>query len=358
MRRSDPPFAGSPILVPVRSGRRPGILALVLWLAGCAALTGCGVVGGASPTETPTPTATATPTRTPTPTPTATPTPLPTDTPVPTETPVPVVQVEDPPPVDGLVLPEGRMLVVRVDGEGANGATALFRGIAHPMVSDGAGGFWAIVGAPAGIQPGGYEITINLLDSGGALVGQRTQVVNVTAAGYPVEYINLPPGQIGGLSPEEVQQELNIRASVLSQFTHEKYWSGPFILPTHAPISSPFGGGRSYNGGPVTSHHSGTDFAAPEGAPVHASARGRVAWTGYLATRGESVMIDHGLGVFTGYHHLSQINVVEGQFVDPGAVVGLVGATGLATGPHLHWELIIRGVNVDPVFWIYEGVAP
>jgi murein DD-endopeptidase MepM/ murein hydrolase activator NlpD len=126
----------------------------------------------------------------------------------------------------------------------------------------------------------------------------------------------------------------------------------------NAPISSPFGGGRSYNGGPVTSHHSGTDFAAPEGVPVHASARGRVAWTGYLATRGESVMIDHGLGVFTGYHHMSQINVVEGHFVERGDVVGLNGATGLATGPHLHWELIIRGVNVDPVFWIYEGVAP
>jgi murein DD-endopeptidase MepM/ murein hydrolase activator NlpD len=83
-----------------------------------------------------------------------------------------------------------------------------------------------------------------------------------------------------------------------------------------------------------------------------------VAFAGFFAQRGNSVIIDHGAGVFTGYHHLSRIDVVDGQEVVAGTVVGGIGATGLATGPHLHWELIIGGVNVDPVFWTYAGVAP
>jgi murein DD-endopeptidase MepM/ murein hydrolase activator NlpD len=70
------------------------------------------------------------------------------------------------------------------------------------------------------------------------------------------------------------------------------------------------------------------------------------------------VIIDHGAGVFTGYHHMSRIDVAIGAGVVPGQQIGAIGATGLATGPHLHWELIVSGVNVDPVFWTYEGVAP
>jgi murein DD-endopeptidase MepM/ murein hydrolase activator NlpD len=70
------------------------------------------------------------------------------------------------------------------------------------------------------------------------------------------------------------------------------------------------------------------------------------------------VIIDHGAGVFTGYHHMSRIDAAAGADIAQGAPVGAIGATGLATGPHLHWELIVGGVNVDPVFWTYAGVAP
>mgnify|MGYP003512929549 CR=1 FL=1 len=69
-----------------------------------------------------------------------------------------------------------------------------------------------------------------------------------------------------------------------------------------------------------------------------------IAFAGYLATRGNSVIIDHGMGVFTGYHHMSRIDVAQGQDVATGALVGAVGTTGLSTGPHLHWELVVGGV--------------
>jgi murein DD-endopeptidase MepM/ murein hydrolase activator NlpD len=182
--------------------------------------------------------------------------------------------------------------------------------------------------------------------------------VQVSYTAYPIEYITLPPGQIESIPAADVQAEINIRASTFARFTPEKLWSGPFILPSAGPISAPFGSGRSYNGAPVSNHHTGTDFAADEGSPVVAAARGRVAFAGYLATRGNSVILDHGAGVFTGYHHMSRIDVAPGAELGQGQVVGGVGMTGLATGPHLHWELIVGGVNVDPVFWTYAGVAP
>jgi len=329
---------------------------MVYALAGPLALVGCGVVGGSSPTDTPTVTPTATrthtPTRTATSTPTDTPTPAPTDTPEPTVEPETVA-----PPPSGDVMAQGRTLTVRVPRGDAAGATAIYRGREHQMVADG-DDFWTVIGAGATQGTGVYTVTINMLDARGALLREVTDPVTVVATDFPVEYITLPPGQIEGIPPEDVQREENIRASVYAQFTPQKLWAGAFTFPSPGPITANFGDARSYNGGPVGSHHSGTDFAADEGAPALAAANGRVAFVGFLATRGNSVIIDHGVGVFTAYHHLSRIDVAEGQEVAQGQIVGGVGETGLATGPHLHWELVVGGVNVDAVYWTYAGVAP
>ncbi len=323
-------------------------------LTGCAALTGCGVVGGASATRTPTSTATATFTLTPTVT--STPLPTATPTPEPTSTPLPSVARESY-LGDALQMPQGRTLVVRVAGGGGASASATFRGKQHRMVAD-SGDFWAPLGAAADAPVGTYALIVTLFDASGNIVGSRTGSVAITHTNFPVERVDVPPSQDSLLSPEEVQKELNIRAGVFAKFTPEKLWSGPFILPANGPITSPFGIGRSYNGGPVTGFHSGTDFGVPIGTPVRAAATGRVAFAGPLTTRGNSVIIDHGASVFTAYHHLSRIEVTEGQMVTQGQIIGASGMTGLATGPHLHWELIVAGVNVDPVYWTYEGVAP
>jgi murein DD-endopeptidase MepM/ murein hydrolase activator NlpD len=244
-----------------------------------------------------------------------------------------------------------------VEGGGAASATVAFRGDVLQMVSDGET-FWVPVGASATAALGDFDVIYTRYDAQGAVVGTSREIVSVTYTEYPVEYINLPPGQIESITPAQVQEEINIRASTFATFTPQKLWSGPFIFPSAGAITGPYGDGRSYNGGPVSTFHSGTDFGADEGSPVVAAAAGRVAWAGFLAQRGHSVIIDHGAGVFTGYHHMSRIDVAIGADVVPGQQIGAIGATGLATGPHLHWELIVSGVNVDPVFWTYEGVAP
>ena len=319
-------------------------------------LAGCGIVGGESPTHTPTPTqtptrtATATPTRTPTVTPTPTPTETP--TPLPTDTPAPAAQspAGGAPPA-GTPLPRGRTLVLRTAGEGAASATVSFRGDLFQMLPDGAGGFWRPVGASAMAQLGDFTATYSLYDDTGRLIGTRSELISVVYTEYPVEYITLPPGQLEGITSDAAAYEANTRAATFAQFTPEKLWNGPFIVPTSGGITAGYGDGRSYNGNPVSSYHSGTDFGADEGTPVVAAARGRVAFAGTFASRGNSIIIDHGAGVFTGYHHLSRIDVAAGTEVAQGQVIGAVGATGLATGAHLHWELIVGGVNVDAMFW-------
>ena len=105
----------------------------------------------------------------------------------------------------------------------------------------------------------------------------------------------------------------------------------------------------------MTSYHTGHDYGADAGTPVLAPITGTVALAEPLQVRGNVVILDHGLGVYSGFWHLSQIDVAAGQTVGEGEVVGLVGNTGLSTGPHLHWEMRVLGVPVDPVQWTQQA---
>ena len=104
----------------------------------------------------------------------------------------------------------------------------------------------------------------------------------------------------------------------------------------------------------MTSYHSGHDYGADTGEPVLAPITGTVVLAEPLQVRGKVVILDHGLGVFTGFWHLSQIDVEAGQVVGRGEQVGLVGNTGLSTGPHLHWEMRVHNMPVNPIQWMRQ----
>lgn len=257
-----------------------------------------------------------------------------------------------------MTLNQGRTAVLRVARGDAAGAVAVFRGREYRMVPD-ATGFWAAIGVGPEVAPGDYVAKVTMLDAEGNALRTVNLLVQVGATQFPVENVDVPTSGPNGLQPpEEAQKELDLRAAIYANESPEKLWNGPFILPVQAVITTAFGTARSYNNGPVSTNHSGTDFAVDTGTPVAAAAAGRVVFAGMMTTRGLSVIIDHGLGVFTAYHHLGQLNVTEGQMVTQGEIVALSGMTGLATGPHLHWELVVGGENVDPVYWTFEGVAP
>jgi murein DD-endopeptidase MepM/ murein hydrolase activator NlpD len=131
--------------------------------------------------------------------------------------------------------------------------------------------------------------------------------------------------------------------------TPERLWDGPFRVPLDGVTTGKnFGRRRILNGEP-RSPHTGVDFPAVKGTPVHATQAGRVALAQELYFSGNTVVLDHGLGIYTFYGHLDSIAVQEGETVKAGELLGEVGATGRVTGPHLHWGLTVERARVNPL---------
>ena len=349
------------------------LAAVALFLAACSAgdspdnATG-DVFIRALPTSTALPPASATHTPTPeatfTPTPEATATALPpTATPAPTFTAVPSEQTPSPaaaaPTGDATAelspasVPQGGVFVVRLRNASVEPTpVVLFSGIEHAMLLQ-AQLWWAVIGVAADFPPGQQAVQISTDAEGAPIL-----TINVTDAAFPEENVDLPPETSGLLTDTTaIEQERVLLESLYAGLTLERLWSGTFAMPATGALGDGFGFERSFNGGPY-SNHTGLDILAAEGAPVTAANTGRVVYTGALQLRGNTVVIDHGAGVFTGYHHLSQIGVVQGQTVSQGETIGAVGATGLVTAAHLHWELIVRGVRVDPLPWTQTEIGP
>jgi murein DD-endopeptidase MepM/ murein hydrolase activator NlpD len=176
----------------------------------------------------------------------------------------------------------------------------------------------------------------------------------VVDAGYPIYQIEMPPSSMALVAdPAKVNAEESFLSGLYGRWQGERRWQGPFLRPVgDMPITSGFGERRSVNGGPANYWHEGTDFGAQAGEPVHCAADGVVAFAGPLYVRGNVAVVDHGWGVLTGYFHMSEVRAATGQAVSRGDVLGLVGATGYVTGPHLHFEVRVHNVNVEPLEWL------
>ena len=177
---------------------------------------------------------------------------------------------------------------------------------------------------------------------------------------YPVEKLRLPEEKMALLKPEIVEEEREVVAKAYSTFSTKPQWFLPFSPPLRGElvVSSPFGIRRAYGNSPPSGFHDGVDFRAKEGTPVYAPAPGRVILARELALRGKMVVLDHGAGVMSGFLHLSEIAVKEGQEVKRGELIGKVGNTGLSTAPHLHWEVRVNGVAVNPLTWLEKSFRP
>jgi murein DD-endopeptidase MepM/ murein hydrolase activator NlpD len=127
-----------------------------------------------------------------------------------------------------------------------------------------------------------------------------------------------------------------------------------FVAPDPYPdlLTSTFGRLRSFNGSAYKYYHGGLDFVGSPMDPAYATANGTVIFAGQLAVRGNFILISHGWGVYSGYAHLSEIDVAVGDYVEAGRKIGMVGATGRVSGPHLHFEMYVGGVLVDPTDWL------
>jgi len=283
---------------------------------------------------------------------------IPTSTPS-TPLPSPFIAVELKP----LPVIQGQTLAIKVQTDGSVNlagsftSTGLSTSDNRPLAFVGESGqYWTLVGIQATAQLGPRLLELAATDGTGKAT-RGSKLIQVVAGNFATEQIALPPQASKLLDPALIRAENERLSLVFGIFSHQQWWEGLFRVPLQGPmrVTSAFGARRSYSGGPPTSYHGGIDYGAEAGTPVLAAGRGRVVLAEDLTVRGKAVIIDHGLGVYSSYYHLSEIAVKTGQEVERGDLIGKVGSTGLSTGSHLHWEIRVGGVYVDPLQWTRQA---
>jgi murein DD-endopeptidase MepM/ murein hydrolase activator NlpD len=245
-------------------------------------------------------------------------------------------------------LRQGTAGVVRLSGADIAGGVidALDRSYPFFPVTD---GFAALVSVPLDQRiRRDYPMRLTVYRTDGVAVSMES-VLRVESGEFVREDEFTIPSDRMFLLNMDIQYNEDARLmAIYSVVTPQRFWEGQFTYPVNAPLSSPFGSVRAYNDGSVR-RHTGYDFSLTSGTPIMASASGRVVYARGLDIHGNHVVIDHGWGVFSAYSHLSQMFVVPGQPVLQGEIIGLSGNTGRSTGPHLHWEIAVNGVWVNPI---------
>lgn len=205
-----------------------------------------------------------------------------------------------------------------------------------------------LIGLDLGIETGSYPLRVYLYKQDGNFEIKERDI-QIQEKQFPVkklwvkeEFVTPPQSVL-----ERIRRESELTRALYDIYSPEWRVDGKFILPVEGKIFPNFGERRFFNNKP-RSQHSGIDIASPKRTPVKASNSGRVVLASHLYFSGNTVIIDHGLGVFSIYCHFSEITVSSNDDVKKGEVIGKIGSTGRVTGPHLHWSIKIRGSRVDP----------
>jgi murein DD-endopeptidase MepM/ murein hydrolase activator NlpD len=238
----------------------------------------------------------------------------------------------------------------RVDGAHVSGSIA-----GEPLhFSPTASGWEALAAAPLD-QGAQLELTVTITRNGE--VDSVRANVPVARGSYPLEKLTVAP-RFGTRPDSALQARMDRereRALAVSRASHStpRLWE-EVLKPRDTRVTSAFGSGREFNG-QIQSRHTGTDLAGAVGSPVRAAARGVVALVDTFYLAGRVIYIDHGEGLVSAYFHLSRQDVAVGDTVAAGQQIGLVGATGRVTGPHLHWVVRYGAISVDPLSLLAIG---
>jgi murein DD-endopeptidase MepM/ murein hydrolase activator NlpD len=256
-----------------------------------------------------------------------------------------------------LPIEQGATTVIRVDVP--DGVTVSGMLVDHTLnfFEDSDGSQVALQGVHALLKPGPYPLRLEATLPDGSQQSFEQNVL-VLAGNYNQE--NILVNDPATIDPSvTVPEEERIR-SVVEAATPDRYWEGGFQSPAlYQEYTSFYGNRRTYivqnSETTIQGFHTGLDFAGGEGLPISAPAPGKVVFAGPLTVRGNATIIDHGWGVYSGFWHQSETNVQVGDVVEAGQVIGLVGGTGRVTGAHLHWEIWVNGVQVNPFDWLQQS---
>ena len=259
--------------------------------------------------------------------------------------------------VEPLPLVQGGTEVIRVQTqEGVTLSGALVDMPLHFFLSN--NGQVALQGVDALLEPGVYPLLTEATFPDGNKQSFE-QMVLVTSGNYLNEDILL--NDPSTIDPAVTEPELQNIEAITAPATPTRFWDGIFTAPAVYPdcFTSRYGTRRTYkvvnSETEIPGFHSGLDFCGGEGLQIFAPAAGKVVFAAPLTVRGNATIIDHGWGVYSGFWHQSQLLVNVGDMVGPGQVIGLVGGTGRVTGPHLHWEVWVNGIQVNPLSWLNQA---
>ena len=213
----------------------------------------------------------------------------------------------------------------------------------------------SVIGVDLDVKPGEYKTTVLFTMQDGRVDTEET-VINVQSTKFPTtelkveeRYVDLNSRDLARATRETKETE-----TIYSRITSEILWDTPFSVPIPGGTGTNFGHRRIFNGEP-RAPHAGADLRATTGTPIQAANRGRVVLAKNLFFTGNTVIVDHGLGIYSLYAHLSRIDVKLNTVVENGELLGLAGATGRVTGPHLHWGMRVQGARVDPFSLVAIG---
>lgn len=224
-------------------------------------------------------------------------------------------------------------------------ATARMNGITVPLFEEPDGGAVGLMPVAVEDEPGDYKL--EFLNAAGALMHE--EIVNVQDAHYPKQDITIAQSLSELRASTDESEKVH---AFLTTVSPTRFWDEPLRLPVQGCMNSVFGAARLHNGKPTGDFHGGVDQRGLPGTPIRAVAAGTVKISRMFILRGGTVGIDHGQGLETIYMHMSRFAAKEGQQVKAGDVIGYVGSTGRATGPHLHWSLYANGHSVNPAQWV------
>ncbi len=231
---------------------------------------------------------------------------------------------------------------------------AAYEGIRYPFYHDkfrAGRSFYALIPTSYYTKPKESKLVIVYVEDGQKYYSSYK--ITICEGNYKTEKLTVAPSRakISRKNQQRIARERKEAMKIYNTKTKKLYIQAPLSYPLDSKITSAFGNKRLFNG-VLKSYHSGTDFRAKKGTPIKAVARGRVVLTKKRFFAGNSVIIDHGQGIYTCYYHLSRFKVKKGDFVKKGSIIGLAGATGRVTGPHLHFSVRVNGVQVDPLQFI------
>jgi len=245
------------------------------------------------------------------------------------------------------IIAQGELILIRIKVEEGEKVQIKWRGKEISLVANPDGTSWqGFLAADLNEKPGNYKAVVNVSPSG----YEKQFEIEVVDKDYGVRTLTLPEKmvELDEKTLKRVNKESDIINGLWEAPASAPVWSGFFMRPVDGIVVGPFGRGSVINNQP-RSPHTGVDLMGEEGTPVKAVNDGKVLLTCDHFFTGESIFLDHGGQVLSMYFHLKEIDVKQGDMVRKGQTIGLVGSTGRATGPHLHWGMRVNGARINPL---------